>query len=155
MDFSRLLANRHLRFILIPSILIFALALVAAACGEDSSPSLDDTSWVLESFGPQGATQALLADTEITAAFDGLEATLTGSAGCNSYFADYAVEDRDLTPSSPAWTEKACQSPEGATEQERAYLGALGTVDRFDVDDTELRIFYSGGVLVFEVQEAG
>ncbi len=109
---------------------------------------------MLESFGPQGATQALLADTEITAAFDGLEATLTGSAGCNSYFADYAVEGRDLTLSSLAWTERACQSPEGVMEQELAYLGALGTVDRFDLDDTALRIFYSGGVLVFEVQEA-
>ena len=135
--------------------LTILLALGAAACGGDSSSSLDDTSGVLESFGPQGATQALLTDTEITAAFDGLEGTLTGSAGCNSYFADYAVDGRDLTLSSLAWTERACQSPKGLMEQEQAYLGALGTVDRFDVDDTRLRIFYSGGVLVFEVQEAG
>ncbi|MFQ5872468.1 MAG: META domain-containing protein [Dehalococcoidia bacterium] len=133
--------------------LTLVLALGAMACGEDSSPSLDDTSWVLESYGPQGATQALLADTEITAEFDGSEATLTGSAGCNSYFTDYAVEGSDLTLSTLAWTERACLGPEGVMDQELAYLGALGTVDRFEVDDTTLRLFYSGGVLVFEAHE--
>ena len=133
--------------------LTLALALLAVACGGDSSPSLDDTSWVLESFGPQGATQTLLADTEITAEFDGSEATLTGSAGCNSYIADYVVEGSDLTLSALAWTERACRDPEGVMDQELAYLGALGTVDRFEVDDTTLRLFYSGGILVFEAQE--
>ena len=133
--------------------LILMLALGTLACGEGSSPSLDDTSWALESYGPQGATQVLLADTEITAEFDGSEATLTGSAGCNTYFADYAVEGSDLTLSALAWTERACQEPEGVMDQEMAYLGVLGMVDRFEVDDTKLRLFYSGGVLVFEVQD--
>ncbi len=133
--------------------LTLVLALGAVSCGEDSSPSLDDTSWVLESSGPQGATQALLADTEITAEFDGSEARLAGSAGCNSYFTDYAVEGRDLTLSAPARTKRFCRGPEGVMDQEQAYLEALGTVDRFEVDDTTLRLFYSGGVLVFEAHE--
>ena len=133
--------------------LILVLALGALACGEDSSRSLDGTSWVLESYGPQGATQALLADTEITAEFDGSEARLAGSAGCNSYFTDYAVEGSDLTLSKVAQTKRFCRGPQGVMDQEDAYLTALGSVDRFEVDDTTLRLFYSGGVLVFEAHE--
>ena len=133
--------------------LTLVLALGAVACGEDSSPSLDDTSWVLGSYGPQGATHALLGDTEITVEFDGSQGTLTGSAGCNSYFTNYAVEGTDLTLSALAWIERACRSSEGVMDQELAYLGSLGTVDRFEADDSTLRLFYSGGVLVFEAQE--
>ena len=129
--------------------LTLVLALGAVACGEDSSLPLEDTSWVLESQGPQGSTKALLADTEITAEFDSSD-KLTGSAGCNSYFADYAVVGSDLNFSALAWTERACQSPEGVMDQEQAYLEALGTTDHFEVDDATLRLFYSGGVLVFE-----
>ena len=133
--------------------LTLVLALWAVVCGEDSSLSLDGTSWVLESYGPQGATQALLADTEITAEFDGSEARLAGSGGCNSYFTDYAVGGSDLTLSALAWTERFCQGPEGVMDQEHMYLTVLGSVDRFDIDDTMLRLFYSGGVLVFEALE--
>jgi len=134
-------------------ILTLVLALGAVACGEDSSPSLDGTSWVLESHGPQSASQVLLADTEITTEFDGSEARLAGSAGCNSYFTDYAVEGSDLTLSTLTWTERFCQGPEGVMDQEHNYLTALGSVNRFQVDDTVLWLFYSGGVLVFEAQE--
>lgn len=135
--------------------LTLVLALGAVACGEDSSPSLDDTSWALESYGLQGATRALLAGTEITAEFDGSEDRLTGSAGCNSYFADYAVEGSDLTLSALTWTERGCLNPQGVLDQERSYLTVLGSVDRFDVVDTTLRLFYSGGLLVFETREGG
>ena len=134
-------------------ILTLVLALGAVACGEDSAPSLDDTAWMLESYGPQGAIQALLADTEITAEFAGSEAMLTGSAGCNSYFADYAVDGSALILSGLAWTERACQAPEGVMEQELAYLGVLRTVDRFEVDDNTLRLFGSEGSLVYEARE--
>ena len=129
------------------------LALGAVACGEGAAPPLGGTSWVLESYGPLGSTQALLADTEITAEFDGSEAKLSGSAGCNSYFADYAVEGSELTLSTLAWTERGCQGPQGVMGQEQTYLTALGSVDRFEVDDTTLRLFYPGGLLVFEARE--
>ena len=136
------------------SLIALALAVigVAVACGEESS--LDDTSWVLESYGAQGAPQSLIADTVITAEFDGSEAMLTGSAGCNSYFSDYAADGSDVTFSTLAWTERACLNPEGVMEQELEYLGVLRDVDRYEVDDTTLRLFYPGGVLVFEAQES-
>jgi len=130
------------------------LVMAVTACGKDSMSPLDDTSWVLETYGTQGATQAVLANTEITADFDGSDATLTGSAGCNSYFTDYAVQGNELTLSGLAWTERACQSPDGVMDQELVYLGALGTVDRFDLGPATLRLFYPGGVLVFEAQRA-
>jgi hypothetical protein len=38
-------------------------------------------------------------------------------------------------------------NPEGVMNQEHTYLTALGAVDRLEAD--ALRLFYSGGVLVF------
>ena len=40
-------------------------------------------------------------------------------------------------------------------EQELTYLTALGSVDRYEVMETTLRLFYSGGVLVFKAGEGG
>ena len=133
--------------------LTLVLALGGVACGEDSPPSINDTSWVLQFYGTQAAPQSPVDDSAITAEFDGAEAKLTGSAGCNSYFAEYAIEGDGLTFFALAWTERFCQDPDGVMDQELAYLTALGSVDRFEVVDTTLRLFYSGGVLVFEAQE--
>ena len=122
----------------------------AAACGDDAP--LADTSWVLESYGPQAAPLSLIGDTVITAEFDGSEATLSGSAGCNSYSTGHTIADGRLTLSALAWTERACLDPEGAMDQEQTYLTALGAVDRLEADADALRLFYSGGVLVFAAQ---
>ncbi len=135
-------------------VLILALG-VGMACGKDSPASLDDTSWMLQFHGTQAAPQSPVVGSVITAKFDGGEDMLTGSAGCNSYFSEYAVEGDDLTISALAWTERACIDPEGVMDQELTYLTALGSVDRFEVVDTTLRLFYSGGVLVFEAREGG
>ena len=136
-------------------VLSLVLVLGGVACGEGSPSSLDDTSWLLRSHGTQAAPQSPLDDSLITAEFDGAEARLTGSAGCNSYFTSYAVDGNGLTFSALAWTERACLDSEGVMDQEQTYLTALGSVDRFEVVDTKLRLFYSGGVLVFEALEDG
>ena len=135
--------------------IILVLAIGGMACGKDSPSSLDDTSWVLQFHGTQVAPQSPVDDSMITAEFDGAEAKLTGSGGCNSYFSEYAVEGDGLTLSALAWTERACLDSEGVMEQELTYLTALGSVDRYEVMETTLRLFYSGGVLVFKAGEGG
>ena len=110
------------------AISLAALALLVmggvAACGDDAP--LADTSWVLESYGPQAAPLLPIGDTVITAEFDGSEATLGGSAGSNSYSAGYTIADGRPTLSALAWTERACLDPEGVMDQEQTYLTALG-----------------------------
>ena len=73
------------------------LALLAGACSEqepESTDGLEDTRWILESYGEQGELQTVLEGTEITAVFDSTDGQVHGSAGCNSYFGDYEISNK-------------------------------------------------------------
>ena len=123
------------------------LVLSLAACG--SGPSLEDTEWVLESYGKPGNLQAVLEDTEITAEFKSDEDKVGGSAGCNSYFAGYDISENELTIRPPIGsTMMAC--PEPVMEQEQQYISLLSNAEAFQLEDGKLTISSSGNqVLVF------
>jgi heat shock protein HslJ len=122
------------------------------ACG-GAKTALEDKEWLLESYGEQGDLQAVLEATEITASFDGADGELTGSAGCNSYFATYEVGGNKLSLSDITSTEIGCTTPEGVMEQEQEYLMLLLDTATFQADDSQLTIFTSGGqVLIFGAQ---
>jgi len=117
--------------------ILSALAVVSlTACGATKT-ALDDTEWVLESYGEQGHLQAVLEGTEITASFNGAEGQVTGSAGCNSYSANYEAEHDVLVISQIAMTEMACLEPEGIMEQEAEYLAALENVSMYRFEDQQ------------------
>jgi heat shock protein HslJ len=123
---------------------------LAACTGKTETITLEDTTWVLESYGEQGNLQAVLEDTEITAVFDSAEDKVTGSAGCNSYFAGYEIENNELSISAIGSTEMYC---EGLMEQEQQYLSILGGAENFQVQDSQLRISSSGNqVLIFHAR---
>jgi heat shock protein HslJ len=123
------------------SVLIFT---GISACSTLNS-TLEDTRWFLRSYGEQNNLQALIEDTEITATFDSAKGQVSGSAGCNTYFAGYEVQGSKLSIFEMAWTEMACLSPEGVMEQEQEYLTILANAQSFQADDTTLTIFCSGG----------
>jgi len=130
--------------IIIAGMLLVFTVIGLAAC---SSPDymLDDTEWFLMSYGEQNNLQFIIEDTEITATFDSTEGKVSGSAGCNVYFARYEVRDNELSIFEMASTEMACVSPEGVMEQEQEFLTILAGAQSFQVDDTTLTIFCSGG----------
>ena len=115
-----------------------------AAC---SAPNyiLDDTKWFLRSYGEQNNLQVIIEGTEITATFNSAKGEVSGSAGCNTYFARYEVIGTKLSISEMAFTEMACVSPEGVMEQEQEFLAILAGAQSFQADDTTLTIFCSGG----------
>ena len=61
------------------TLIILAITLFLVGCGK--SISLEDTEWVLESYGAQGNLKAVLADTEVTATFISTDKQITGSGG--------------------------------------------------------------------------
>ena len=124
-------------------LLVFTV-LSLAACNAPGSV-LDDTKWFLSSYGEQNNLQAVIDGTEITATFDSAKGEVRGSAGCNTYFAGYEVSGSTLSIFEMAWTEMACMSPEGVMEQEQEFLTILAGAQSFQVDDTALTIFCSGG----------
>ena len=132
-------------------ILLLSSMIGLASCSYGSS--IEDTDWVLQSYGEFGNLKDVLTDTEITAEFVSSEGTVEGSAGCNSYSGSYEVKDSQLSIPGPiAATEMYCMEPEGVMEQERQYLEILQAAESYSVEDGELQINCGGQVLVYTTE---
>jgi heat shock protein HslJ len=113
--------------------------------------SLEGTAWSLAAFIEGETTTSLLADTEITLAFEDGQAS--GSAGCNNYFASYTLERGALRFGAVGMTKMFCVTPEGAMEQEARYGDILSAVTLFEWDADQLTLRTADGRgLVFTAQ---
>ena len=113
--------------------------------------SLEDTKWVLQSYGEPGNPKDILVDTEITAEFVSSEETVKGSAGCNSYFGSYELKGSQLSIPGPVGvTEMYCMEPKGIMDQEQEYLAALQLAESYEIDGDELQINCGSQVLIFK-----
>ncbi len=145
-------------------ILSLFMAILLAACSPagsggqaepdfESAPDLEGTSWILESFGPEGeetpalseAEVAVLSNTTITLNF--ADGGVNGSAGCNNYFGEFTQAGSDLTFGVLGSTRMMCEP--AMMTQETDYLAALGSVSTFTQTDDQLTLQYEGGVLIF------
>jgi len=128
---------------------------------EDANASLEGTAWTLTAFIEEKRVEGmptpllmptdLLAETEIMATFE--DSTVSGSAGCNSYRAAYAVDGSSLNVEAPAATEMACLSPAGVMEQEQRYLGFLRDVTAHRIHGNQLWLETGDGRALVLVQE--
>lgn len=117
----------------------------------EAEVALEDTIWVLESYGDPENLNAVLEDTEITINFISAEVKMEGSAGCNSYFGSYEVEGNQLSIPGPIGaTEMYCMEPEGIMEQEQEYLAILQDAESYEIEDDQLQIVSGDKVLVFK-----
>ncbi|MFC2016646.1 META domain-containing protein, partial [Chloroflexota bacterium] len=113
------------------------------------SIALEDMEWVLVPYGDADNLTMVLEDTEITAVLNSTEGRISGSAGCNNYFAGYEINQNELTLTSPvSSTRMAC--PEAVMNQEAEYLEILQNIESFDIEDDQLRIVSGDKVLLFE-----
>jgi heat shock protein HslJ len=127
-------------------VVILSISIVGGltACNTVNS-KLEDTKWFLSSYGEQTNLKAIIDGTEITATFNNADGNISGSAGCNTYFAGYETKGNELSISEIGCTEMYCISPEGVMEQEQEFLSLLGNAQTFEVDDTTLTIVCSDG----------
>ncbi len=132
-------------FIMLIAVMLSVFTVIGLAACSAPNSMLDDTKWFLRSYGEQGKLKAIIEGTEITAIFNSTEDEVSGSAGCNTYFARYQVKGSKLSIFEMAYTEMACLSPEGVMEQEQEFLTILASAQSFQADDTTLTIFCSGG----------
>lgn len=93
------------------------------------------------------AVVSVINGTEITAEFD-QDGQLTGSAGCNSYFASYETDDDAIRIGPVGSTRMACSEPEGIMEQEQQYLAALELADTYKIDGMNMEMRAADGALV-------
>ena len=139
--------------VLLFTLILAGLLLLLGACGSqgggssgESLPgsSLDNTFWTMTSM----AKSKPLPGTEITAGF--VNGQLSGSTGCNNYFADYATEGQRLLLTNQGVTEMACLQPEGVMEVESRFLDYFYQVDRFLLTEEELQLITRDGeTLIF------
>jgi len=103
--------------------------LIVAGCSGNAPANgglAPGTRWVLRGYLSNGTLQPLLSGTTITLEF-GKDNLITGSAGCNHYFADYTLHGTAVVIGQAGSTEIYCMTP-GVMEQESAYLTLLGKV---------------------------
>jgi heat shock protein HslJ len=94
------------------------------------------TTWNLDSFYTADAVSSVIAGTTITAVFD-KDGSVTGSAGCNRYFASYTVTGTSMSIGSAGSTKMYCTSP-GVGQQESTYLASLGRAATFVITGDRL-----------------
>jgi heat shock protein HslJ len=104
-----------------------------------SSRPLVNTTWVLDGFVSGDAAFSVIAGTRITAVFSA-DGHLSGSAGCNQYFAEYTVNGSTLTVSGVGSTKMYCTTPEGVMHQETTYLNALAAAEGYAIEEDRLGI---------------
>ena len=123
------------------------------APGEPAT-ALPGTDWNVTRFaGEAGALVGVLPATTITLEF-GADGRLGGTSGCNSYGADYTVDeaDRKLTVGLASQTLMLCEPP-ALMVQEAGYVAALQRAEAYDLADGRLTILDGAGATLVEAEQ--
>jgi heat shock protein HslJ len=110
------------------------------------------TTWTLESFHTADAVSSVLAGTTITAVF-GADGSVSGSAGCNRYFARYNVTGTTLSISSVGSTKMACGAP-GVMQQEGNYLTLISQAKTVTINGNRLSLADAKGSTILSFAKA-
>ncbi|HLC03868.1 MAG TPA: META domain-containing protein [Anaerolineales bacterium] len=135
-----------------PATAVLGLAGMAlAGCsivGNARPDPLDGTSWLLVSV--DGGEP--LAGIEVTAVFEG--GSVRGSSGCNSFGASYEIHGDNIEIREIQSTLMACIAPDGAMDQEQAFVARLSSYETYRIANGQLRLLSSGrDLLVFVPQD--
>jgi len=129
-------------------LLLAALTTAGAAVSANSSPTsssssvspiqhLEGKGWILTSFVTKNRHFTVLPHTKIDASFSG--GTVTGSAGCNRYFAHYRIFRNTIRIQPVGSTLMYC-APKGVMTQEATYLGLLQRMTTYTINANKLRM---------------
>lgn len=145
------------------AVVLLGILLTLAGCIRPASPTappvtnapgatLENSKWRLTLFGAPDAETPVVAGSTVTLEF-GADGKAGGSAGCNTYGGSYEVQGDQLIFGEIASTLMAC-ADQAVMEQEMAYLAALQSAGRFEVNGDMLRLWYDDeqGVLVFAAE---
>jgi heat shock protein HslJ len=129
------------------TLLVLAITISLFSCGK--SVALEDTTWVLESYGAQGNMKAVLADTEVTVMFNSADGQVTGSGGCNGYGGSYELTGNKLSVPEPLISTMMSCGDEKDRQEQQFYM-ALQSAESYQIDGGKLTIYCGNDILVFE-----
>jgi heat shock protein HslJ len=121
-------------------------------CATSNEPSgipapleLDGSHWAVTEYrADDGGLVSVLPESEVTVAFDA-GARITGSAGCNAYFASYTLDSEGLRFGAPGATRRFCGEPSGLMDQEFRFLALLEQVAGMRLAGGTLRLLSDSG----------
>lgn len=112
---------------------------------KEARATFEAVTWVIT--GYDNGRQAIvspLANTEPTITFE--YASVSGSAGCNTFRAPYKADDTNLTIGPVTITRRACNA--AVMAQEREVLSVLASAARWSIEGTALRLLRTDGEVV-------
>lgn len=114
---------------------------------EARSQTLAETSWEVTAYNNgRQAVVSVLGGTRITAVFHD-DGRVSGSAGCNQYFASYDIQGESIRIAPPGATRRHCAEPQGAMGQETRFLEALRSAATFRFEGERLTLRAAEGAL--------
>jgi heat shock protein HslJ len=135
--------------VLAGALILIPFLLVAGCTGQTPEPRLSGTGWTLTGYVPDGTLIPALTTTKVTLDF-GKDGQITGTAGCNRYFASYEVKGTAITIGHAGSTMMYCGEP-GVMDQESAYLALIGNAKTVGIDGDRLTMADAKGtpILIF------
>jgi heat shock protein HslJ len=111
----------------------------------EDTTALTGREWELTYYtNGMGGVVSLVPETVITATF-GADGQVSGSAGCNNYFAGYTAMEGSLTVGPAGMTQMYCEEPGGVMDQETMYLQALEQSSSYQIRSGTLTIMDDAG----------
>jgi heat shock protein HslJ len=135
---------------LIGCLVLMVLVLNYPAARANAGIMMARTNWTLQSYTDATSSPVQAQPgSEVTAMF-GSDGRMTGTAGCNRYFATYTTKDYQISITGIGSTKMFCHGP-GIMEQESAFLEDLSATSSFRVSESSLKFYDANGktVLVF------
>ena len=124
--------------------------LFAAGCTgnapEPPDPALDGSRWILTDYFMEGLSQSALSGTTVSLEF-GDDGRISGSAGCNHYFAGYGITGTTITIGPAGSTEMYCTGP-GVMGQESAYLALIRDAASVTIKNDRLTLADAKGTTI-------
>ena len=135
-----------------PKIVLIAtifLSFILIGCTNQTPPNFEGTSWKLDTYlSSIDHLVSPMSTTKLTLEFK--DGRISGSSGCNSFFAKYTVEDKSMSFGLIGATKMYC-SNQGVMEQEQTYFMRLESVKSYKIEGNKLSLIDSNGktVLVY------
>ncbi len=126
--------------------LILSAAMIATSCTTTSS-GLDDTSWLLESYGTPGDLTGVIDGTNVSLEFQA-GGIVTGSTGCNVFQGTYRAKGDALTIQYQISPGPRCDLS-AIVEQEQMFLAIIVLAQRYAIEGDTLTIDCGERTLVF------
>ena len=128
-----------------------AAGLPGLSLAQDDEPfAAEGLGWLLASYTDGEAMVDVMDDVDVTLLLDAGEAV--GSAGCNSYFGSYEIDEQSLTFGPLGSTLAFCEGP--GQETEDAYLPLLAEVVGWEVEEKTLSLLDEEEAVILVYDEA-